>query len=264
MAVYAIAIIPMILMIVDITSKIDDSTKTAAYADNVTAAGKIIHLKNWWKTLCILGSKFPKASKSWLIVKEKAKQRAFTVFKDTAIKIITEGQRHLRAVIGSSKYKREYFQNKTDVLINEIKTLPMIAKAEPQATYSCFITAFKHQPSYIMRTIPDITHQLNQRDQLITSEFIPAITGGIHCSDIKRKLVSLPSKFGRGGGGAYNFNLCRNFKLRIWILLDVIKRSFCENNETRNSTVIWNWCTKYQTKNEKPKTAKTSSKVREH
>ena len=55
MAVYAIAIIPMILMIVDITSKIDDSTKTAAYADDVTAAGKIIQLKNWWKTLCILG-----------------------------------------------------------------------------------------------------------------------------------------------------------------------------------------------------------------
>ena len=74
MAVYAIAIIPMILMIVDITSKIDDSTKTAAYADDVTAAGKIIQLKNWWKTLCILGPKFgyyPEASKSWLIVKKK-------------------------------------------------------------------------------------------------------------------------------------------------------------------------------------------------
>ena len=57
-AVYAIANIPMILMIADITSKIDYSTKTAAYADNVTTAGKIIQLKNWWKKLCILGSKF--------------------------------------------------------------------------------------------------------------------------------------------------------------------------------------------------------------
>ena len=46
MAVYAIAIIPMILMIADITSKIDDSIKTAAYADDVTTAGKIIQLKN--------------------------------------------------------------------------------------------------------------------------------------------------------------------------------------------------------------------------
>ena len=44
MAVYVIAIIPMILMIVDITKEIDASTKTAAYADDATAAGKIIQL----------------------------------------------------------------------------------------------------------------------------------------------------------------------------------------------------------------------------
>ena len=141
-------------MTVDITSKIDDSTKTAAYTDDVTAAGKIIQLKNWWKTLCMLGPKFgyyPEASKSWLLVKEKVKQRAFTVFKDTAIKITTEGQCHLGAVIASSKYKREYVQNKIDELVNEIKVLSIIAKTESQAAYSCFITAFKHKPSYIMR-----------------------------------------------------------------------------------------------------------------
>ena len=46
MAAYAIVVIPMILMIVDITSKIDDPTKTATYTDDVTAAGKVIQLKN--------------------------------------------------------------------------------------------------------------------------------------------------------------------------------------------------------------------------
>ena len=111
---------------------------------------------------------YPEESNSWLIVKEKAKQRAFTVFKDTAIKITTEGQRHLGAVIGSSEYKREYVQNKIDDLINEIKVLSMIAKTEPQAAYSCFITAFKHKPSCVMRTIPDISDQLNQLDEVIT------------------------------------------------------------------------------------------------
>ena len=72
----------------------------------------------------------------------------------------------------------------------------MIAKTEPQAAYSCFITAFKHKASYIMKTIPDISDQLNQLDEVITSEFIPAFTGGIHCSDIERKLLSFPSKLG--------------------------------------------------------------------
>ena len=58
-------------------------------------------------------------------------QRAFTFSKDTAIKITTEGQRHIGAVIGSSKYKSEYVQNKIDELINEIKVFSMIAKTEP-------------------------------------------------------------------------------------------------------------------------------------
>ena len=59
------------------------------------------------------------------------------------------------------KHKCEYVQNKNDELINEIKVLSMIAKTEPQAAYFCFITAFKHKPSYIMRTIPDTLDQLN-------------------------------------------------------------------------------------------------------
>ena len=178
---------------------------------------------------------YPEASKSWLNVKEKAKQHTFTVFKDTAIKITAEGQRHLGAVTGSSKYKREYVQNKIDELINEIKVLLMIAKTEPQAAYSCFITAFRHKPSYIMRTIPDISDQLNQLDEVITSEFIPAITGGIHCSKIKRKLLSLPSKL--GGLGIPTFAEISNQEYE-YSFFDVIKRSFDENNETRNSTVI--------------------------
>ena len=115
------------------------------------------------------------------------------------IKVTTEGQRHLGAVTGSSKYKCGYVQNKIDEPINEIKVLSMIAKAEPQAAYSCFTTVFKHKSSYIMRTISDISDQLNQLDEVITSEFIPATTGGTYCSNIERKLLSLPSKF-RGLG----------------------------------------------------------------
>ena len=71
-----------------------------------------------------------------------------------------ESQRHLVAVIGSSKYKREYVQNKIDELINKKKVLSMIAKAEPQGAYSCFITAFKHKPSHIMRTVSNILDQM--------------------------------------------------------------------------------------------------------
>ena len=45
MAIYAIAMIPLNLMLVDITHHGDSSTKTAAYTDDFTAAGKITQLK---------------------------------------------------------------------------------------------------------------------------------------------------------------------------------------------------------------------------
>ena len=48
MAIYAIAIIPLVLMLVEEASQVDNTTKTAAYADDLTAAGIIIRLRNWW------------------------------------------------------------------------------------------------------------------------------------------------------------------------------------------------------------------------
>ena len=85
MEVYAIAIIPLILTMVELTNKTDSTTKTAAYADDITVAGKLVHLKYWWNTfICELGPKFGyyhEAYKSWIIVKESVKVKATTIFK---------------------------------------------------------------------------------------------------------------------------------------------------------------------------------------
>ena len=70
-AICAIAIIPLILLLVAEANQVDNTTKTAAYADDLTAAGTTMRLRNWWGTLCRLGPKFgyfPEGSKSWLIV----------------------------------------------------------------------------------------------------------------------------------------------------------------------------------------------------
>ena len=47
MAIYAIVIIPLILMLVAEANQVNNTTKTAAYADDLTAAGAIMHLRNW-------------------------------------------------------------------------------------------------------------------------------------------------------------------------------------------------------------------------
>ena len=84
-----------------------------------------MRLRNSWETLCRLGPKFDnfsEGSKSWLIVKEKEVQKAQSVFKNKNMKI-TEGQRHLGAVIGSETFKEKYVQEKIDEWIKELRVL---------------------------------------------------------------------------------------------------------------------------------------------
>ena len=115
MVIYDIAIIPLILMLVEIRMRDNNHTKTAAYADDLTVARPIDQIRIWWNTLCRLGPKFGyflEGSKSWIIVRENAKERAQTIFDNTKIKIITDGQRRLGAVIGTANFKQNYMNQK--------------------------------------------------------------------------------------------------------------------------------------------------------
>ena len=129
---------------------------------------------------------FPEATKSWIIVKEQYEDLAREVFGGTGVKITNKGKRHLGAVIGSNSYRTSYVEEKIDKLINQVKILSKIAKIEPQAAYTCFFTGLKHKSNYIMRTIPGIEDQLKRLDQIITTDFIPAISDDILFSNRKK------------------------------------------------------------------------------
>ena len=107
-----------------------------------------------------------------------------------------------------------------------------------------------------MRTIPEISEQLYQLDEVITSEFIPAITGGIHRPNIERKLLSLPSKLGEEGG-----------ELRIPIFAEIPNQEYEYSlmlSKDLSTRIIKQEIQLSFKTDQKPKTAKTSSKVREH
>ena len=125
-------------------------------------------------------------------------QVAHSVFKYRNIKITAEGQRHLGAVTGLKTLKQKYVQEKIDQWIKKIHVLFKIAWCEPQSAYSglWFNQRFKHKLIYFMRTIMNTKIQLKELDDVIKTEFLPAITAGINCSDIERRLMSLPPRFG--------------------------------------------------------------------
>ena len=116
-------------------------------------------------------------------------KKAEKLFENTKIDITVNGKRHLGAVISSQEYRDEYVINKTDQVVNELNNLCEIAKLEPQAAYSCFVSGFKHKLNYIMRGIPNISHLLKLIDDIILTKFIPAITGGTKINQIERKLL---------------------------------------------------------------------------
>ena len=213
-------------MIVDITHQDDSFTKTATYADDFTAAGKTTQLKKWWDTLCQLGPKlgyYPEGGKSWFIIKGN-QQYAANIFRGTSIKIKTDGQRHLGAVTGSTEYKRIYIQEKISQWITELQMLSKIAWFEPQAACSCIVTGFKHKPIFYRRTIPNISSHLKPLDEVITTELIPEIAGGINCSDIERKLMPLPPKLGGMGIPVFSDIADREYKFSQMLSNDLTSK----------------------------------------
>ena len=159
MAKYGIAAKPLIDKLSNAVKK--DDCKEVWYADDISAAGKILEMKKWWDILCQTGPQYgykPLARKTILIVKPEHRQKAEEVFHQSGVKITTEGERHMGAVIGSQEFKNIYVTNKVNKWIEDVEELSLIAKEEPQAVYSCFTKAICHRWTYVQRTIPDVDH----------------------------------------------------------------------------------------------------------
>ena len=99
------------------------------------------------------------------------------------------------AVIGSVEYRENYVKQKVNTWLDELNMLCDIARIEPQTVYSCFVSGYRHKLTYIIRTIPNISHQLEKIDELILTKFILPITGGIYVSPDERYLLSLPARY---------------------------------------------------------------------
>ena len=95
-------------MLIESLSNIpDNSTKSMADADEISAVGRVKDLKFWWDNLISLGPKFgyfSQRSKSWLTVKSFIKMHI--QHKDCILKIVSseDGKRHLGASISSKSF----------------------------------------------------------------------------------------------------------------------------------------------------------------
>ena len=96
-------------------------------------------------TFCELGPKFgyfPEPSKLWLIVKSNCSDKAVHMLKDANIQITTQGKRHLGAALVTRQCRDVYIMEKINKWIEEPHILSKIAKIEPQAAYTCFLSGY--------------------------------------------------------------------------------------------------------------------------
>ena len=109
MAMYALALVPLV-------DQLQGICKQVWFADDGTGADKLDALRKWWDMLLKKGPAygyFPKPSKTWLIVKEEKLEEAKRIFKDTGVKITSDGTRHLGLQLEAEPSKTVMFMRRS-------------------------------------------------------------------------------------------------------------------------------------------------------
>ena len=195
MGMYALAVTPLICKLRETKPEV----KQVWFADDATAAGKLISLREWWQHLAAHGPEIgylPNASKTHLVVKPDLLDKAKKIFENTEVQISSQGQRHLGAAIGTSAFANEYVALKVEKWSTQITSLSTLARTHPQAAYSAFVHGFAGKWQYVMRSIDSPSSLFQPLEDAIHQELIPALTGREPNSPEERKLLALPVRHG--------------------------------------------------------------------
>ncbi len=193
-AFYSIGILPILLHLHDVCR-----SPQIWFADDAGAGGKLQDLVQWWDEINITGPKygyFPKASKSWLIVKPEHLEEATKLFQGKGVNITSSGhERYLGTPIGTVEFVESLVEKKVDKWIRELRELTALAEIEPQLAYSAYIFGLSKRWMFLMRTTPHISELLKPLELVIRTEFIPSILGQ-PVTDEFRDVFALPTKYG--------------------------------------------------------------------
>ena len=157
--------------------------KQFCFADDASGADPVTEIKVCWDTLNAIGPDFdyyPNDKKRWIIAKPNKETIMKGVFKEIAVNVTVQGQKHLGAAIGSREFVEDYVTDKVSNWISEIRILAEITVTHPQACYAAYTFRLKHRWTYFLRTLPDIQDLLEPcRTQYLVSSFLPLQNGSV-------------------------------------------------------------------------------------
>ena len=190
---YTLATVPLI-------RSLPDSVTQVWYADDATALGTVSHLRAWWNAISEKGKKygyFANAMKTWLVTRNHSVARAaIQAFEGTNINITSDGRPHLGVPLGTQEYTDEFLTKKIEQWSTELRSLSSIAESQPHAAYAALTHGLSSKWSYLSRTIPGISHHLENLESIFRLELIHRFTGRPPPCDDERILFALPARLG--------------------------------------------------------------------
>ena len=100
---YGIGILPLLAAI---KPEAETQMKHVAYVDDLAGGSKLRKIREWWDRVVENGPKYgyyPKASKSWLVVKPEMELEATEIFNGTGVNITIEGRKYLGGYVGTKE-----------------------------------------------------------------------------------------------------------------------------------------------------------------
>ena len=89
---------------------------------------------------------YPNASKTWLLVKPSAQDRARELFGDSGVNITADGRRLLGACLSTETSVHQYVSNAVAGFVQQVELLSKVAITEPHAAFAAFTHAVMASP----------------------------------------------------------------------------------------------------------------------
>ena len=167
MQMYSIATKPMVY-------EDNTNTKKSFYADDGAGAGTLETVHEWWTSLLAQGPKygyFPNASKTILLVKSEHYERAFQIFAGFGVNVTTDATKYLGGYARMRETCDQLTREKVGTLITHLEKLSELAKAEPHAAYSYFVSRFQHTYTYVQKVTPPSEQIWKPLEETIRNKF---------------------------------------------------------------------------------------------
>ena len=118
----------------------------------------------------------PEPIKSFVVVNERWRSEAITIFGDLGIQVVT-GHRFLGGFLGSRSERDEYVMSKVHKWVEHVDVLAGAAVTQPQLAYAALSRSLQHEWKFLLRVVPQCGQLFQELELSLFSRFLPAMFG---------------------------------------------------------------------------------------